>query len=745
VNFPACRAIIAAAFILAAVVVLDSPLRAADRGDLRPWTEYRAIMWIGDSAYKKPEKIPLFFQRLREMGINTAMVHHDAPSQALLDSKMPYYVENMVNKGLCLKWNSRVSDWDKMVTAWKTPRDDAGLAREYSLDDPQWRSWARGEMQRLVKLSAPHHPLAYDIRDELSTTMSANPFDYDFSPVSLAAFRVWLKTQYRDLAALNAEWETNFAAWDDVKPFTTDQIKNRLASGDAIPRGKPDWQAVQAMKFSPTEARKKQTAWNFSPWCDFRSYMDSSLASALGDIRQAARELDPGTPVGIEGTQMPSAFGGYDLWKLSRVLDWVEPYDIGNAREIWGSFMPGKTILTTVGEQDANAARRRLWHLLLEGDRGCIVWWSEDCIDWKSDDYALTGRAAALGPVLKEMQSPLAHLFMRAEREYDPIAIHYSQASIQVDWLLESCEDGSTWLRRFSSYEAAHNKMAQRRQAWVKLIQDAGYTPRFISSEQLERGEAPSFKALVLPDSHSLSDREIEAVEKFLDHPPMAHRVIGSGEPGVFDEHGRARPQHAWKFMRDVKFESGLHWHAWVRPEGEDRGVALGEITEFLRRRDGTDKDLPRIGRRGIDGDGLTDAERERRIAALPERMEWDAVAIVTPPSIRVSPWLAVRTHRYKLGTARLVAFERNIVWQMSEDLKQKGGNEALEKPVDFEAKLAAPAHIYDLRSGKYLGQSDRFAVHLDPWQPSLFALLPQKIPGDDVITALTKLSGATK
>ena len=44
---------------------------------------------------------------------------------------------------------------------------------------------------------------------------------------------------------------------------------------------------------------------------------------------------------------------------------------------------------------DANAARRRLWHLLLEGDRGCIVWWSEDCIDWKSDDYALTARAKA--------------------------------------------------------------------------------------------------------------------------------------------------------------------------------------------------------------------------------------------------------------------------------------------------------------------------------------------------------------
>lgn len=95
-----------------------------------------------------------------------------------------------------------------------------------------------------------------------------------------------------------------------MKPFTTDQIKNRMASGDAIPRGKPDWQAVQTIKFDPATARQNPTRWNFSPWCDFRTYMDISLAGTLDDLRQAAHALDPRTPVGIEGTQMPSAFGG---------------------------------------------------------------------------------------------------------------------------------------------------------------------------------------------------------------------------------------------------------------------------------------------------------------------------------------------------------------------------------------------------------------------------------------------------
>ena len=80
----------------------------------------------------------------------------------------------MVNKGLCLKWSSKVKDWNAHVTAWKDERSEAGLVREYSFDDPAWKKYARDEMQRLVRINREHAPLAYDIRDELSVTMSAS-------------------------------------------------------------------------------------------------------------------------------------------------------------------------------------------------------------------------------------------------------------------------------------------------------------------------------------------------------------------------------------------------------------------------------------------------------------------------------------------------------------------------------------------------------------------------------------------
>jgi hypothetical protein len=674
-------------------------------------------MWVGDSAYKRPERLPLFFQRLREMGINTAMAYGEANLQPLLENHFPYYVENLVNRGLCLKWNAKVSDWDKFVTAWaKEGRAESGLVREYCLDDPEWRGWARSEIQKIARKNRPHAPLAYNIRDELSTTISANPFDYDFGPIALAHFREWLRTQYSDLAALNAEWETKFATWDEVKPFTTDQIKNRMASGDALPRGKPDWQQVEQLKFDPAEARKSPTHWNLSPWADFRTYMDLSLARALNDFRQAAHEVDPATPVGIEGTQMPHAFGGYDLWRLSQVLDWVEPYDIGNAREISGSFIPGKPILTTVFESDTHHARRRLWHLLLEGDRGCIVWWSEDCIDWKSDNYALTPKAKALAPVLEEMKSPLARLFLRAERQRDPIFIHYSQPSIQVDWLLESTVDGSTWLRRFSSYEAEHNRMARDRNAWLKLFQDLGYSPQFIASEQIQRGDLKRLgpAVLVLVNSWALSDKECSGISGFFG--PASHVVLCQGPSGLFDEHARLRPK-APNGDKDSK----------AAPLFADRG----------------ERDCVAVASRGAvpaPGDILRFSVSRAKGESTTAWCDWvRAVLAGLRPAVAVAPEARVRVHRFKVPRGQLVAFERNIDYHMSEDLKQAGGNEALEKPVSVDATLRQPCHIYDLRAQKYLGRADRIQFTLDPWQPSLFALTQEKLAGESIVIALTE------
>lgn len=425
------------------------------------------------------------FERLRELGVNTAMAGRDEDPRPFIDAGFGYYVENIINKGLCLKFSSSVTNWSRFIDEWSKTRDEKAFVRDYSFDDANWRDSVFDVMRKAARHHAPFGPVAYDLRDELSVTTSANPFDYDFSPSALAGFREWLKTQYASLEKLNEQWETDFPTWDAVMPFSTDRIKARMVTGERMPKGPPDWSALKQVKFDPAQAAKNPTRWNFSPWCDHRTYMDISLAKTLDALRTAAHEKDPATPVGIEGAQMPSAFGGYDLWRLSQALDWMEPYDVCNSREILASFMPRKPMMSTVFENDTNAAQRRLWHLLLLGDRGCIIWWSEDVIDWSKPDLPLTPKGRALAAVMKQMTSPLAKLFMLAEKEYDPIAIHYSQPSIQIARLLESAADGKTWPRRFSSFEATNNRHAQVRNGWLKLLQDLGYSPQFVSSLEL--------------------------------------------------------------------------------------------------------------------------------------------------------------------------------------------------------------------------------------------------------------------
>ena len=139
------------------------------------------------------------------------------------------------------------------------------------------------------------------------------------------------------------------------------------------------------------------------------------------------------TPVGTEGTQMPSAFGGLRSVEASpTALDWVEA---ARHRECAGDFRTcscrQSPCLPRSSSRTLLTQNWRLWHLLLEGDRvGALFGGSEDCIDWKSPDYALTPKAKAPAPALREMVFAAGPAFSVASgcACAIPVFIHYSQA-----------------------------------------------------------------------------------------------------------------------------------------------------------------------------------------------------------------------------------------------------------------------------------------------------------------------------
>eukprot|EP01031_Cornospumella_fuschlensis_P014567 gene14567-17789_t len=131
--------------LTAAFVFLLATGASTPAQELRPWTSYKTILWMGAQAqsHRANPKLP---ERLRELGINTGMVGGGGDPKWLADAGLGHYVENMVTKGLCLKFRSNVTNWSKFVDDWKVGRSEAGLIRDYSLEDPAWRNQALAEM-----------------------------------------------------------------------------------------------------------------------------------------------------------------------------------------------------------------------------------------------------------------------------------------------------------------------------------------------------------------------------------------------------------------------------------------------------------------------------------------------------------------------------------------------------------------------------------------------------------------------
>jgi hypothetical protein len=220
--------------------------------------------------------------------------------------------------------------------------------------------------------------------------------------------------------------------------------------------------------------------------------------------------------------------------------------------------------------------------------------------------------------------------------------------------------------------------------------------------------------------------------------------VCGSDRIGYFDARGTFQAKRETRWL-NIMAGSTPWWYKTVSPDFSPNGWGgfSTEISAQLKLRRGAVDEIPSYSPadwpNGVNPiDKMTGEEREEWRGAMPGLQMTNQIRAVLAPVIQVPRRACVRTHRFRLGTARLVAFERGVDYHMSEDLKQAGGNEPLEKPITFTAKLSGKSHVYDLRTGAYLGERDDIPIDLNPWKPSLFALCLEKLPeGRGVVDTL--------
>ena len=176
---------------------------------------------------------------------------------------------------------------------------------------------------------------------------------------------------------------------------------------------------------------------------------------------------------------MPSAWGGFDFWKICNVIGWVEYYDCNGSRELLRSFLPHHyPAIETVPYDSVDSGLRRMWHQVFLDDAGGLVWpYQGDnakktiLLDVKDSQITLTPKGEILKATFRESRLGVPCLLRRAEHKIDPIGVLHSQPSLRANWIFEVKRDGKTWINRYSSYEGGHNYSAAGREGIYKLIE----------------------------------------------------------------------------------------------------------------------------------------------------------------------------------------------------------------------------------------------------------------------------------
>ena len=636
------------------------------------WSDYQIIMW---QPYPKAA-----YPVLKGLGITGGQYNgrsFPAPD-ALIENDLRWYSEN-IGTDYYSEYHryraDRTQEWSFIQAKElyrKDPASKEAFKRHPSFWDPVWRTRIHDRLVETARRNAPYRPFFYSLADESGIADLAAFWDFDFSDESLVPMRRWLQERYTTLADLNREWGSAFTAWDLVTPPTTHEAMQR----------KDD---------------------NFAAWADFKEWMDFTFSDALEMGKKAIESVDPHAFVGIGGGQRPG-WGGYDYARLTKALTSIEPYDIGNNVEIIRSLNPKMPMLST-GFANGPWERQRVWREMFHGHRGLIIW--DDKHEYGGTDGQPGERGVEASKYYNEIRDGLGALIINSRPLTDPIAIHYSQASMRTEWMLARRPGGDAWTNRQAKIERTDDEFLRLRESWCELIEDQGLQYNFVAYDQLEKGELfkAGYRVFVLPRSSSLSAAEAMAIQDFVAQGGIA---IADGEPGTFNEHSRRLANSPLSGLFGGAHENAVT----VRNFGKGKAIFLqGRTLDYLQDR--------LAGQEAATHDLVGGLLRSNGIA--PEF----AVTGAAGKSV-----VGVEMHAFRNGAVSVVTLTSNPLLRVDElgppDFRS---NKRFESPVRVKLTLPEALYIYDCRTGKPFGQRKTMDLTMDPYEPIILAVSPGPLP----------------
>jgi len=518
------------------------------------WDDYEVIVWGITGMQILDYIIPYYYPALRDMG-TTAMLEGHNFELNLRDHARHNFTIAPIGMQQGMHFNP-----SEIEKKFKETNDKNVLVRQPCLSNPKSQHAANQAVKNGASKYGSLGPVGYCMGDEGSLTNCGVPrypcaaADICFSEFCMKDFRNWLKEKYDSLDKLNAEWGSDFKQWDQVLPSTKEDVRE-IKDG------------------------------NYSSWADHREFMDDVWAGAYQRLRQSLREKDTSAGIGISGTGPPSAYTGFDYWKLGNTFDYLNLYRWICQGEIWSSFFPDKnyTHWAGYGQPDTNV-RYGNWWSIVNKHKGISYF----KIGWfVYPDGTLSEHGQAVRDSLKDILKGIGKISITSKKLDDGIAILYSQSSLRAAWIID---DGKPMVKTSKyEYHVKNNegpgiswgeiRHIDNLDTYCMLLKGAGLNYKFVSYEQVAAGELSKYKALILPYAMAISYKETEAIKKFVNDGGI---VIADVAPAVMNGNCKTLKKSS---LSDL-FGADITGFDWVRKPGT--------------------VEMPKTSLEGVDFDSLT-------------------------------------------------------------------------------------------------------------------------------------------
>jgi hypothetical protein len=440
------------------------------------------------------------------------------------------------------------------------------LRKQYGQPSGVAQQWATG--QELTHWDDAHFHAVPDW-DKVGSMIAYTTTDRAFESIALAG----VINRYKTIGQFNQEWGTSFPVprgnavpmRDGWNPILTvareslsaptlddaslekamgplDQANARwggLGSWDAPnkPTGFQNWRQVAAFVrryYKELSEITSTRSWNVSAWCDFRNFMDETFADGVKRAADICKAEDPHALCGTEGGQAPFAYGWYNYEQVVRAVDVIEPYNIGNNVEVIRSLNPSTIMMSTHGfggfkskpgeplaAKEVIAQKRSIrpiWWGLFHSHNAALIWDNNEpgntFVDMRTGDITMS--AETFSPIFHELRAGIGKLFINVKRKHDGIAIHYSQPSIQIHWLLDNLKNAREWM--LESGGTSDSLCIAVRNSWTKLIEDLALQYNFVGRKSVETGALSSgeYKVFIMPESVAVSEEEAAQIRAFV-------------------------------------------------------------------------------------------------------------------------------------------------------------------------------------------------------------------------------------